>query len=86
MYIMAQPNPKPISQHSFFKKGMDVCYHGVRIIGKEGRKKPRTKRSGNVVMNEHGSNEFDVFQTVLEQRPFHLLWRRDTQHSLYANK
>ena len=27
-------------------------------------------------MNEHGSNKFDVFQKVLEQRPFHLLAAR----------
>lgn len=48
---MSQPNlhddSETKSQHSFLKKEMDVCYHGVGIIGKEGR---RSQGRGEVVM------------------------------------
>lgn len=47
-------------------------YSGVRMFRNEESKEPRTKRSDNVAMHEHGSYEFDIFQSVLEKRQFHV--------------
>lgn len=44
------------------------------MIGKEGSKESRTKRSSNkMAMNEHKGNEFDVSHAILEKLSLHLL-------------